>query len=62
MINNFVAGVDLAATRLSDGTLKDFSGGHIIEEWPDTFHAFGKVFSLENIEYGKNGYECAQYA
>ncbi len=56
-----LAGFDLAGQRQSDGTIKFYGNGRIIEEWPKEIRHNGATYTLEDVAKGEDGYESGIY-
>ena len=62
-LNGFFAGFDLVGRRTLEGKiLSHFSKKTFpFDEWPKEITMYGNTYTLEEIVYGINGYETAQY-
>lgn len=58
---DFLAGFDLAGQRLKNGLLKAYLGESTMKDWPKKVEMCGHVYTLEDVVYGEDGYESAEY-
>jgi hypothetical protein len=58
----FVAGFDLAGTRLPNGKIQCYGDKITIDDWPQEVELFGRIYTLENVIKGVEGYESGLYA
>ena len=57
----FLAGFDLAGTRLPNGKIQCYGDNITIDDWPKEVELFGRIYTLENVIKGVEGYESGVY-